>query len=226
MLPGALPGRDRYRGHRCQGRGHRRHLRVCPRGCREGGGPGAFPKAEAHRLRRARVRELQEIIFRGICRKGWPGNIRQVYAPLMVHVCKCDFVNRIASSRNNVNMSTVPPRCLHRCLQTQIAIFLAGISLAGMAGLDEFKEVSENLPNPLIDTGVVGVAFYLWVEEVSLFVRVQPYGPARFSRSFCCNVSRLLPICKEVDLLLFQSQVERPKETLPHSANVNHEVDR
>eukprot|EP00752_Nemacystus_decipiens_P005651 g5114.t1 len=47
-----------------------------------------------------------------------------------------------------------------------IAIFLAGISLGGMAGLDEFKEVSENLPNPLIDAGVVGVAFYLWVEEV------------------------------------------------------------
>ncbi|CAM9888749.1 unnamed protein product [Ectocarpus fasciculatus] len=47
-----------------------------------------------------------------------------------------------------------------------IAIFLAGISLGGMAGIDEFKEVSENLPNPLIDAGVVGSAFYLWVEEV------------------------------------------------------------
>ncbi|CAM9130205.1 unnamed protein product, partial [Scytosiphon promiscuus] len=47
-----------------------------------------------------------------------------------------------------------------------IAVFLAGISLAGMAGLDEFTEASENLPNPLIDAGVVGVAFYLWVEEV------------------------------------------------------------
>ncbi|CAM9125968.1 unnamed protein product [Ectocarpus sp. 6 AP-2014] len=47
-----------------------------------------------------------------------------------------------------------------------IAIFLAGISLGGMAGIDEFKEVSENLPNPLIDAGVVGAAFYLWVEEV------------------------------------------------------------
>lgn len=64
----------------------------------------------------------------------------------------------------NVSSPFCPPRCLH----TQIAIFLAGISLAGMAGLDEFKEVSENLPNPLIDAGVVGVAFYLWVEEVSL----------------------------------------------------------
>ena len=38
--------------------------------------------------------------------------------------------------------------------------------MAGMAGLDEFKEVSENLPNPLVDAGVVGCAFYLWVEEV------------------------------------------------------------
>ncbi|CAN0176157.1 unnamed protein product [Ectocarpus sp. 12 AP-2014] len=35
-----------------------------------------------------------------------------------------------------------------------------------MAGIDEFREVSENLPNPLIDAGVIGAAFYLWVEEV------------------------------------------------------------
>lgn len=48
-----------------------------------------------------------------------------------------------------------------------------------MAGLDEFKEVSENLPNPLIDAGVVGVAFYLWVEEVSLSWVFQPFGPVR-----------------------------------------------
>ncbi|CAN0010472.1 unnamed protein product [Pylaiella littoralis] len=47
-----------------------------------------------------------------------------------------------------------------------IAIFLAGISLAGMAGIEEFQEVSENLPNPLIDAGIVGGAFYFWVEEV------------------------------------------------------------
>lgn len=56
----------------------------------------------------------------------------------------------------------------------QIAIFLAGISLAGMAGLEEFQEVSENLPNPLIDAGVIGGAFYLWVEEVSVCLEGSP----------------------------------------------------
>lgn len=55
-------------------------------------------------------------------------------------------------------------------MHLQIAIFLAGISLAGMAGLEEFQEVSENLPNPLIDAGIVGGAFYFWVEEVSNFL--------------------------------------------------------
>lgn len=76
-------------------------------------------------------------------------------------------------------------------LNSQIAIFLAGISFAGMAGLDEFREASENLPNPLIDAGVVGVAFYLWVEEVSLslfsFVHVLgekiDTGRVRFQRA-------------------------------------------
>lgn len=49
-----------------------------------------------------------------------------------------------------------------------------------MAGLEEFREASENLPNPLIDAGVVGVAFYLWVEEVS---------PADISCVFSCKLN-------------------------------------
>eukprot|EP00903_Cladosiphon_okamuranus_P008616 g8263.t1 len=57
-------------------------------------------------------------------------------------------------------------RLISYAIPAFIAVFLAGISLAGMAGLDEFKEVSENLPNPLVDAGIVGGAFYLWVEEV------------------------------------------------------------
>lgn len=46
------------------------------------------------------------------------------------------------------------------------ALALGGISAAGLAGVEEFKELGQNLPNPLIDLGVLGLSFYLWVEEV------------------------------------------------------------
>ena len=55
-----------------------------------------------------------------------------------------------------------------------IAVVLGGVSLAGMAGVEELKELGENLPNPLLDAAVLGLAFYLWVEEVS--GRVLPLG--------------------------------------------------
>lgn len=46
------------------------------------------------------------------------------------------------------------------------ALTLGCVSLAGLAGVEEVKELGENLPNPLLDAGVLGLAFYLWVEEV------------------------------------------------------------
>lgn len=46
------------------------------------------------------------------------------------------------------------------------ALGLGSISVAGLAGVENFKELAQNLPNPLIDLGVVGLSFYLWVEEV------------------------------------------------------------
>ncbi|CAM9378741.1 unnamed protein product [Choristocarpus tenellus] len=46
------------------------------------------------------------------------------------------------------------------------AMVLGGLSLAGMAGVDGVKDLSENLPNPLLDLGVLGTTYYLWVEEV------------------------------------------------------------
>lgn len=51
------------------------------------------------------------------------------------------------------------------------AVVLGGVSLAGLAGVEDVKELGQNLPNPLLDAAVLGLAFYLWVEEVSLITR-------------------------------------------------------
>ncbi|CAM9919750.1 unnamed protein product [Discosporangium mesarthrocarpum] len=40
------------------------------------------------------------------------------------------------------------------------------LSLAGMAGVEQAKELSEAAPNPLLDLGVLATTYYLWVEEV------------------------------------------------------------
>lgn len=47
------------------------------------------------------------------------------------------------------------------------ALVLGCVSLAGLAGFDQVKDLSENLPNPLLDAAVIGITFYLWVEEAS-----------------------------------------------------------
>ncbi len=94
-----------------------------------------------------------------------PPFIPQVPVPKILTVCEpSQTIFRSSTGATRVTRTLPsPPQFAHM----QIAIFLAGISLAGMAGLNEFKEVSENLPNPLVDAGVIGVAFYLWVEEVN-----------------------------------------------------------
>lgn len=51
------------------------------------------------------------------------------------------------------------------------ALILGIISLAGLAGVKEAKGISENLPNPLLDAGVLALAYYLWVEEASTTVK-------------------------------------------------------
>lgn len=47
------------------------------------------------------------------------------------------------------------------------ALSLGAISIAGIAGVEQVQELAQNLPNPLIDLGVVTLSFYFWVEEVS-----------------------------------------------------------
>lgn len=46
------------------------------------------------------------------------------------------------------------------------ALSLGVISVAGIAGVEEVQELGQNLPNPLIDLGVIALSFYFWVEEV------------------------------------------------------------
>lgn len=55
------------------------------------------------------------------------------------------------------------------------AVALGGVSIAGLAGVEGLVELGENLPNPLLDAAVFGLAFYLWVEEASYSTTVILY---------------------------------------------------
>lgn len=48
------------------------------------------------------------------------------------------------------------------------AVLLGGVSVAGLAGVESVRELGRNLPNPILDAAVLGIAFYLWVEEVGI----------------------------------------------------------
>lgn len=71
------------------------------------------------------------------------------------------------------------------------ALVLGCVSLAGLAGVEQFKEVSQNLPNPLLDAAVVGLTFYLWVEEVCSW-----FDSLRNLFRLCCPMS-MTPTAKK-----------------------------
>lgn len=73
-----------------------------------------------------------------------------------------------------------------------------------MAGIDEFKEVSENLPNPLIDAGVVGAAFYLWVEEVGFTTAVGEFFVAEKKCLVCMLQTSFSSVALPYGLGLFR----------------------
>lgn len=55
--------------------------------------------------------------------------------------------------------------------------------------MDDVKELGENLPNPLLDAAVLGLAFYLWVEEVCECNCIcKPHRAYRFARLHPFNV--------------------------------------
>ena len=56
------------------------------------------------------------------------------------------------------------------------AVVLGGVSVAGLAGVEEFSELGQNLPNPVLDAAVLGLALYLWIEEVPYYnSATEPY---------------------------------------------------